>query len=118
MEKHLKMARFITDLLENKFGIGKFKFGFDPLIGAIPGFGDIFTLGFSLYLVWIGIKMKIPQEKIVEMVRNVILDFLIGLFPFLGDLADVVYRANSKNMKILETYAHSVVEGEVILNTV
>jgi hypothetical protein len=48
------------------------------------------------------------------MVINVLLDLFIGLFPVIGDFADFIYRSNSKNMKILETYAASVVEGEVI----
>lgn len=114
MEKHLKMARFLTDLLENKFGIGGLRFGFDPIIGAIPGFGDVITAIMSFYLVWIGVQMRLPQEKIVEMIGNIMLDFLIGIIPFIGDFADFVYRSNSKNLNILETFAKSVVEGEVI----
>lgn len=114
MDKHFRLARIFTDLLENKFSLGKFKFGLDPVIGAMPGVGDLITLCISLYLVWIGIKIRIPQEKIIEMASNVLVDFLIGLFPVIGDLTDVVFKANSRNIKILEEYRSKVVEAEVI----
>lgn len=114
MEPHIKIARTLTDLLENKFGIGKFRIGLDPIIGLIPGVGDMVTLGISSYIVWIGVQLKLPQEKIIEMVGNVIVDFLIGLFPLIGDFSDVLYRANSKNMKIIEQYTNKFVEGEIL----
>lgn len=114
MESHLKLARTLTDLLENKFGVGKFRIGLDPILGLVPGIGDVITLGMSVYLVWIGIQLKLPQEKVIEMVGNVVVDFLIGLFPIVGDLTDVFYKANSKNMKIIEQFTSKVVEGEVL----
>ncbi len=113
MDSHLKTARFLTHLLENNFRIGKFSLGFDPIIGAIPYFGDVFTMAISFYLVWIGIHLKLPQEKIIEMVGNVLVDFFLGIIPVVGDFADVAYRANTKNLKILETYT-SVIEGEMV----
>lgn len=117
MQNHLKVARAVTDLLENKFGVGKLRFGLDPVLGMFPGFGDIITLVISLYLVWIGVKMQIPKEKTSEMISNVVMDFILGLFPILGDFTDAIYRSNSKNMKILESFARSsvsVVEADVV----
>jgi hypothetical protein len=117
MENHLRIARTITDLMENKFGIGKFRIGFDPILGVIPGIGDLIPFVISMYLVWIGVQMRLPQEKVVEMVGNVVVDFLIGLVPVVGDIADIAFRANSKNMKILEEFSTnkgSIVEGEVV----
>lgn len=114
MQNHLKLARTLTDLLENKFGIGRFRIGLDPIVGAIPGVGDIITLAMSFYLVWIAIHMKLPQEKILEMIGNIIVDFLIGLFPVVGDITDIVFKANTKNMKILEEFSAGTIEGEVV----
>lgn len=114
MENHLKTARLLTDLLENKFGIGRFRFGFDPIISAIPGFGDLVTAVLSFYLVWIGMQMRLPQDKIVEMVGNIVMDFLIGLFPVLGDMTDFVFKSNSRNMRILEEYNRNIINGQVI----
>jgi hypothetical protein len=115
MESHLKVARTITNLMENKFGIGGFRIGLDPIIGAIPGIGDVITVAISFYLVWIGVQMKLPQEKVLEMVGNVIVDFLIGFFPIIGDLTDIVYKANTKNLRILEEFAsRPIVDAEVL----
>lgn len=114
MEGHIKVARTLTDLLDNKFGIGKFRIGLDPILGLIPGFGDIITAILSLYLVWIGVQMKLPQEKITEMVGNIVADFIIGILPIVGDIGDIFFKSNSKNMAILEEYLDKVVEGEVV----
>ncbi len=114
MVDHLRVARILTDLLENKFRIGKFTFGFDPILGFIPGFGDMITFILSLYLVWIGIRLRLPQDKIIEMLSNVLIDLLIGIIPVFGDMTDIIFKANSKNMKILEKYSIRVVELEVV----
>lgn len=115
MEKHLRAAEVLTKLLEKQFGIGRFRFGLDPLLGLLPGLGDVIALLISLYLVWIGIKMRIPDKHIARMVRNVMFDFLIGLIPFFGDLSDFVYKANSRNLKILHEYKDKViVEAEIL----
>lgn len=114
MESHIKFARALTNVLDNQFSIGKIHIGLDPVLGLIPGFGDVITTILSLYLVWIGIQMRLPQEKITEMVGNVITDFIIGILPIVGDIGDIFFRSNSKNMAILEEYIDKVVEGEVV----
>lgn len=114
MINHLRVARMLTDLLENKFGIGRLTFGFDPILGLIPGFGDLIALSLSMYLVWIGIKLRLPHEKLVEMLSNVLIDFLIGLVPVIGDMTDVIFKANSKNIKILKEYSAQIIEAEVV----
>jgi hypothetical protein len=114
VDSHIKIAQSLTDLLENKFGIGKLRIGLDPLVGLIPGVGDVITLGLSLYIVWIGVQLKLPQEKLVEMIRNVVTDFILGVIPFVGDVADFFYKANRMNMKIIEEHTNKIVEGEVV----
>ncbi len=114
MEGHIKFARALTEVLDNKFSIGKLRIGLDPLLGLIPGFGDIVTTVLSLYLVWIGIQMKLPQEKITRMVGNVVTDLVIGILPIVGDFGDIFFKSNSKNMAILEEHLARVVEGEVV----
>lgn len=113
---HLNVAENLTKLLDNQFKIFGFKFGLDPIIGLIPGFGDVVSLILSLYLVWIGFLMKMPAEKITKMISNVILDFIIGIVPIVGDLSDFVYKANTKNLKIIQQHFknNDVVEGKII----
>lgn len=114
MDKHFKAADYLTKLLDNQFSILGFKFGLDPLIGVIPWIGDAITFALSGYIIWVGYKMNIPQEKLVKMVQNAVTDLVLGIIPVVGDVSDFVYKSNSKNMKILREYKNlaSVIDGE------
>ncbi len=105
MKNHLKVARLISSLLDNQFKIGRFEFGLDPIIGLIPGIGDALGLLFSLYLLFIGWQMKIPSSALLTMLKNILLDFLIGSLPVVGDFADFFYKSNKMNLRILEDYS-------------
>lgn len=104
MNKHLRAAQYITDLLENRFRILGIRFGLDPILGIFPGFGDIVTAALSAYLVWIAVQMKVPSDVVSKMLQNILVDFLVGIIPVLGDLSDFVYKANTRNMKLLRQY--------------
>lgn len=117
MEYHLRAATYLTDLLDNRFRILGVKFGIDPLLDLFPVLGGIIPTLLSLYLVWIAYRIRVPQKKINEMIGNVVLDFVIGLIPFIGALGDVFYKANSKNLKILKQYYSPTIEGEIIASS-
>lgn len=112
MQMHLKTARFLADLLDNKFKIGGFRFGLDPIIGFIPFVGDLTVLAISFYILWIGRQMKVPEDKFGEMVANVVVDTLMGFVPIVGDIGDFFFKANMKNLEIIKKYGQNVVEGE------
>lgn len=115
MNKHLKAAIYIADLLDNKFKVFNFRFGIDPLLGLIPGGGDLVSLLLSLYIVWIGFNAKIPTAKLIEMVINTIVDFVIGLIPVLGDIADFTFKPNIRNLNILKQHVPTdIIEGEIV----
>ena len=117
---HLKTARTFAHLMDDTFSLFGIKFGLDTILGLIPGVGDVVSMLFSFYLIWIATEMKLPQDKIWQMVRNVILDLIIGSIPLIGDIGDVFLRINIKNLAILETHANfsekpdNVIEGEVV----
>ena len=104
MNKDLKTASFLANLLDNKFQFAGMKFGIDAILQLIPGFGDGVILLLSFYIIAIGIKMKIPFLSTFQMVVNVGFSFLIGLIPFLGDAAYLFYKPNIRNLRILEAY--------------
>lgn len=104
----------LTHLLDEQFSIGNKRFGLDPILGLLPGIGDLLPLVLSLYIVWIGTQLKIPEDKVKQMYRNVVVDLVLGAIPVVGDLSDFVYKANSKNMEIIKKYATNIKEGEVI----
>lgn len=105
MDKHLKTASFLANLLDSRFNFLGIRFGIDPLLGLVPGLGDLVSLILSLYLIWIGINLKIPPLEILRMVLNIAVDFLVGLIPVAGDIGDIVFKANIRNLKILQKYA-------------
>jgi len=100
--KHLIAVRKITKLLETKFSIWKFKFGIDPILGLLPGIGDIISAVLSFYIVFVAILHKIPLLKIVGMIFNILFDLIIGSIPLIGDVLDFVIKPNVKNLAILE----------------
>jgi hypothetical protein len=115
MNKYLKTATIIAELLDNKFNFLGIKFGLDPILGLIPGLGDLIGLIFSFYIVWVGIKMKVPTEKLVRMVVNVLMDFGVGLIPVLGDVADTVFKSNLINLEILKQHSENeIIDGEIV----
>lgn len=113
MDSHIKVAEALVQLLDNKFHFLGLRFGLDPLLGLIPGIGDFISAVISFYLVWIGVQMKMPKEKINEMIQHIITDFILGVIPIVGDVSDFVYKANEKNLKILKEYA-AIIEGQLI----
>ncbi len=104
MDKHVKFAKYISELLDNKFEFLGVKFGFDPLIGSIPLVGDVMPIMVSLYFIWIGIKLKIPKNRILEMCINTLVDVLVGLIPVIGDYFDIVYRGHYKNFLVISQF--------------
>ncbi len=114
MNKHLKTAEVLANLLDNKFNLFGIKFGIDPVLGLIPGFGDFLSFLLSVYIVWVGVKLNLPIHKVLKMAWNVALDLLIGIIPVIGDFSDVAIKANLRNVAILKKHFLTEVEGEVI----
>jgi hypothetical protein len=99
---HLKTVEYIVDLLDNKFAIGKFRFGLDPIIGLIPGIGDFLPLIISGYIIFIAVQEKLSQKVITQMVIYTLLDFVLGSIPIIGDVADFFYKSHTKNLELLK----------------
>ncbi len=104
MTSHIENARILTNILENQYSIFGIKFGVDFLIGLIPWAGDAVAFCLSLYLLYIALDERLPYHRILLIIFNIISDFLIGLVPIVGDISDLFYRSNSKNLAIIETH--------------
>lgn len=115
MEKHLKTANFLAKLLDSRFNFLGIRFGLDPLLGLVPGLGEVVTVLMSLYIVWIGVRIGIPQIRIYQMLGNILLDFLVGVIPVIGDIFDIFYKSNIRNLDILNKYRHQkIIDGELV----
>ena len=80
----------------------RFRFGLDGLAGLLPGAGDAVMSAVSLYIVWEARNMGAPTSLLARMLANVALDTAGGAVPFLGDLFDVAFKANLRNLALLE----------------
>ena len=83
----------------------KITFGLDAVLGLIPGGGDIAGAIFSTWLILLGSRMGVPRQVLMRMVANVAIDTIGGSIPILGDLFDVAWKSNSRNVEILEQFA-------------
>jgi len=81
------------------------RFGLDAIIGLIPGIGDLSTPAFAALLILQAARMRLPLVVQARMVLNAGLDMLLGLVPILGDVADVGWKANLRNLALLERHA-------------
>lgn len=85
----------------------RIRFGWDALVGLVPWAGDVLTALMGLAILVSAHRMSVPGVVQVRMLLNLILDLVIGLVPFAGDVADVFWKANTKNMTLLERHAAS-----------
>ncbi len=87
-----------------------FKIGLDPIIGLFPGVGDLITGGASLYLVYLSARIGLPRSVLLRMLGNVLVDVVIGAVPIIGDLFDFTWKANARNLEIVDRYLARDVE--------
>jgi Domain of unknown function (DUF4112) len=80
------------------------RFGFDAIIGLVPGIGDAITTAISLYIVHEARQLGAPLHVIMRMLANVALDGFVGAVPVFGDAFDVMWRANRRNVRILREW--------------
>src|SRR5437870_1319224 len=111
---HLRRAKLFATLMDSKFQFLGIRFGWENIIGLVPGIGDGIALALSLYLLVIGLQMRLPSAKIAQMIFNIVFDFLIGSVPVVGDIVDVFYKSNIRNLRILEDFDDDVIEGEIV----
>ncbi|MBC7926838.1 MAG: DUF4112 domain-containing protein [Bryobacteraceae bacterium] len=79
---------------------GGFRIGLDPILGLIPGLGDLLGTLVSAMIVLQAHRAGIARPTLVRMVANVGIDAVVGSVPFAGDLFDFAFKANSKNLKL------------------
>lgn len=102
----LDRAKGFARVLDSVFRVPgtQWRFGLDPLLGLLPGIGDVVGGSFSVYLLWIAARARAPAAVLVRMAINIGADALFGAIPLLGDLFDAAWKANRRNMRILEDY--------------
>jgi hypothetical protein len=106
ISKEIEWAERLVSLMDDKFKIPfiNFSFGLDPLIGLIPVIGDLVSLAISGLILKGLIRSGMPKRLITKMIVNLLLDFLIGEIPVIGDVWDFFNKANRKNLKLAKEH--------------
>lgn len=105
-ERQLAALRRWAVLLDSAYRVPgtSIRFGLDALLGLVPGFGDLASPIYTALILLEGVRRRVPAVVQLRMVINAALDMGIGLVPVLGDLADVAWKANLRNLALLERH--------------
>lgn len=102
LERARKMSQLLDEAVEIP-GIG-YRVGIDPLLGILPVSGDAAGAALSLYVVAESARLGVPPKTLVRMLTNVGIDTVTGSIPVLGTLADAAWKANKRNVALLEDH--------------
>ena len=102
----LQRARSMARLLDSSMRVPgtRFRFGIDPLLGLIPGVGDLAGLALAGSILVAAARLGVPRASLLRMGANVGVDALVGMIPLLGDLFDAGWRANVRNLRLIEAH--------------
>ena len=97
----------LAALMDSAFripGLG-WRIGLDAILGLIPGLGDTASTLVSLYILTAASRYRVRKVTIARMAFNILIDYLVGLIPIVGDLFDVWWKANQRNVELLRRRA-------------
>jgi hypothetical protein len=102
----LRYYALLAQLFDQAFRVPgtSWRFGLDPLLGLIPGAGDLFGAAVGMYGVWLAGQLGAPSSVIARMLVNLFIDSAVGTIPLAGDLFDFGFKANTRNRVLLEAW--------------
>jgi hypothetical protein len=114
-----KRIETMETLLERSFRIPGINYpvGLDAIAGLVPVVGDVVTAAMGAYIVWEARNLGMPKWKLWRMAGNVAFDTAVGAIPIAGDAFDLLFRSNTRNLKIVRKHldkhhpATRVIEG-------
>ena len=100
------LAKFLADWLDQRFRIPgtSIRIGLDPILGLIPGIGDMIANLAGSAIILIAAQYRLPKIVLLRMGLNVALNAIIGAIPVFGDIFSIWFRSNVKNAQLLERY--------------
>src|SRR5918996_6480857 len=104
VDKSLERVGWLMDDLFRIPVLG-WRFGLDALIGLVPGLGDTTTTLVSFYILAAAVRYRVPKITILRMALNIVIDYVFGSVPFVGDVADAWFKSNKKNLDLLRRRA-------------
>jgi hypothetical protein len=97
----------MAQLLDSAFAVPgtSYRVGLDPILGLVPGLGDLVSPLFTIGILWQARELALPRIVQLRMIVNVAIDSLVGVVPMIGDLFDFAWKANTMNLALLERHA-------------
>ena len=107
-------VELLARLMDSLFSIPgtRIRFGLDAIIGLIPGLGDTLTSFVSLYILKVASRFGVPRVTLVRMAGNIAIDYMVGIVPLMGDVFDVYWKANLKNVELLKRHMQATPAAE------
>ncbi len=101
-----KRIEAMEQLLERSFVLPgtRYPIGLDSVVGLVPVVGDFIAAAMGAYIVWEARNLGLPKWKLWRMAGNVAFDTALGAVPLVGDAFDLVFRSNSRNLKIVKKH--------------
>lgn len=103
-DRAARLARLdrLADRLDTRFRVLGIRFGWDSILGLIPGVGDLATALPGAYIIAEGARMGARRRVLARMGLNTATDFVLGGVPIVGDLFDLAFKANRRNIALLK----------------
>ena len=105
LDQDLARARTLAHWLDAKFEVGGVKFGLQGIVGLLPIGGDAITTVAGLYPLLVAYRHNLGGDVVARLIGNLGIQFFMGLLPWVGDYADVWFKANLRNLAVLERAA-------------
>ena len=104
--KALRSLQRMAKLMDTAWGIPftRWRFGLDSLLGLIPGGGDLVMLLLSSYSLLLAQRLGAPGSLLLRMAGNLALDFGIGSIPVVGDIFDLFFKSNTRNLRLITDF--------------
>jgi hypothetical protein len=97
------VSRFLDDLVTVPGT--RHRVGIEPIVGLIPGAGDVVSAAVGVWLIAEAARFKLPGSVVGRMVLNTLLDLVVGIVPIVGDVFDFAFKSNSRNLELFRRYA-------------
>ena len=117
-EDALARIALLAKLMDSAFvipGLNR-RVGFDAVLGLVPGVGDAISAALASYIIWEARQLGLPRWKIARMIGNVAVDMALGSIPLAGDVFDVFFRANERNLRIIHDHLGTPKRGPKVID--
>jgi hypothetical protein len=107
LDRDIARARWLANWLDARFSILGIRFGLEGIVGIIPFAGDTLGMLAGVFPIYVAYRHRLGKSVQIRMALNLLIEWLIGIIPVIGDAADIWYKANLRNVRLLENAAHA-----------